>query len=579
MLAHTFDTLGPVTIFVISGDYELSYAFSILRLRAHKVVVVAPKESSASLKLAADICFEWERDIMTRCRMQLPLTPRRSPKLRPVKSGREVEVAFSSKSLSTRPQTAAGPAVVPEDQRIPPVSSVTPVLSTFDAGDLKTQKQGIDPSKDTSNLLDRLRYAIFPWVLYEDETSTERPSFSQGQKPMAEDQNNSPVSGDGISVPSDSSVLSGISNIISQAMSQGTSPSTNRHVDEDSSLVSESGDDRTSFAQTDPMDADLASSNNVGPAPSSEASVLFSAPSAEITCSVNAVPTPPDSTPSGAIDVEGTGLVHKPQTLPGTSVTTIAPSTEITCTVNTLPTPPDSTLSGAIDIECTGLVHQPQTLPGTSVTTIAPPAEITCTVNALATPPDSTPSGAIDIEGTELVDQSQTLPGASVTTVVPAPPSVATVNAIPVLPRLSPSPELTKHAPPKTSSPPAPSSNVAPKLPQCKATPKLSRPMLPVAKTPSSSPAPTAAPAATPNASRLPEKFKPLAQALDAARRRGEGFRTFEQVEAAVWNDTSVRPAAGTESFKTYVQTAVQAGIVIVVFGQLALAKAWHGKV
>ncbi|KAI0336280.1 hypothetical protein GY45DRAFT_1238473, partial [Cubamyces sp. BRFM 1775] len=59
MMAHAIDNSAPSTIVLISGDRDFVYAISILCLRQHRVILIAPRLLHDGLKAQADILYEW----------------------------------------------------------------------------------------------------------------------------------------------------------------------------------------------------------------------------------------------------------------------------------------------------------------------------------------------------------------------------------------------------------------------------------------------------------------------------------------------------------------------------------------
>ncbi|KAI0665045.1 NYN domain-containing protein [Cubamyces menziesii] len=65
MMAHAIDNPAPSTIVLITGDRDFVYAVSILSLRNHKVVLIAPRHSHDGLKAQADSVYDWPDDFLT----------------------------------------------------------------------------------------------------------------------------------------------------------------------------------------------------------------------------------------------------------------------------------------------------------------------------------------------------------------------------------------------------------------------------------------------------------------------------------------------------------------------------------
>ncbi|KAF7440739.1 hypothetical protein PC9H_001087 [Pleurotus ostreatus] len=68
MLAYAIDRPAPATIILISGDRDFAYAASVLRLRRYSVVVISLTNPGAhpSLKAQANICLDWNADVMSK---------------------------------------------------------------------------------------------------------------------------------------------------------------------------------------------------------------------------------------------------------------------------------------------------------------------------------------------------------------------------------------------------------------------------------------------------------------------------------------------------------------------------------
>ena len=64
-MAHAIDNPAPSTIVLITGDRDFVYAVSILSLRNHKVVLIAPRNSHDGLKAQADSVYDWPDDFLT----------------------------------------------------------------------------------------------------------------------------------------------------------------------------------------------------------------------------------------------------------------------------------------------------------------------------------------------------------------------------------------------------------------------------------------------------------------------------------------------------------------------------------
>ena len=72
MLAYAIDTPAPATVVVISGDRDFVYAVSTLRLRQYQVIVIAPPNAHASLRLRASELYDWDCEVL--CKAP-PVTP------------------------------------------------------------------------------------------------------------------------------------------------------------------------------------------------------------------------------------------------------------------------------------------------------------------------------------------------------------------------------------------------------------------------------------------------------------------------------------------------------------------------
>lgn len=63
MLAYAFDNPAS-TIVLITGDRDFAYAFSVLKLRRYRTILVTLPNAHASLTFQASICFDWYRDVV-----------------------------------------------------------------------------------------------------------------------------------------------------------------------------------------------------------------------------------------------------------------------------------------------------------------------------------------------------------------------------------------------------------------------------------------------------------------------------------------------------------------------------------
>jgi hypothetical protein len=64
MLAYALDNPAPSTIVLITGDRDFAYAFSVLKLRRYRTILVTLPNAHASLTFQASICFDWYRDVV-----------------------------------------------------------------------------------------------------------------------------------------------------------------------------------------------------------------------------------------------------------------------------------------------------------------------------------------------------------------------------------------------------------------------------------------------------------------------------------------------------------------------------------
>lgn len=129
MLAFAGDNPIPATIVLITGDGDFLYAVSTLRLRKYRLILLAPRMSSASLKFQATALYAWPQDILstelpvprlpapatalhatvvgTSHTVSQPNSPRfthiglpPTPEISPVKTGRRASFAAHNKSGS-----------------------------------------------------------------------------------------------------------------------------------------------------------------------------------------------------------------------------------------------------------------------------------------------------------------------------------------------------------------------------------------------------------------------------------------------------------------------------------------------
>ncbi|KAL5511578.1 hypothetical protein ACEPAH_4795 [Sanghuangporus vaninii] len=61
MFAFALDNYTPTTIAIITGDRDFAYAVAVLRLRGYKVVIISPNAGHASLKVQADVLYDWQK--------------------------------------------------------------------------------------------------------------------------------------------------------------------------------------------------------------------------------------------------------------------------------------------------------------------------------------------------------------------------------------------------------------------------------------------------------------------------------------------------------------------------------------
>ena len=65
MVAYALDNPAPsTTIVLITGDRDFAYAFSVLKLRRYRTILVTLPNAHASLTFQASICFDWYRDVV-----------------------------------------------------------------------------------------------------------------------------------------------------------------------------------------------------------------------------------------------------------------------------------------------------------------------------------------------------------------------------------------------------------------------------------------------------------------------------------------------------------------------------------
>ncbi|EPQ51809.1 hypothetical protein GLOTRDRAFT_140791 [Gloeophyllum trabeum ATCC 11539] len=445
MFAYVFDNLGPITIVVVSGDPYISYALSILRLRGHQVVVIAPKGCGMPVEQTVDMFMDWESDILAK-----------------------------SQKLSNNPLHRTSSAL--------PGRNGDATLSLGSKVRIKPPENEWDGSWI-------LRLSLFPWVVCEVKTSDGTPN--PGPSSVSAEGHSSPtVNSDGESARPDPpspafmhSELSSprsVASIISQPQSQRSLPSPVDHPQED-----------------------------VSPIPLEDiASVDHGSPDSSI-CSSQGTPVPPDyplpstlsdpSKPSVALQSSFPAVLPKPSIPPQPS----------------FPTPPTSNAAGT------------------------------------TSPASSTPTPTVKAaQQFSIVSGQQTQPSS-----------------------LSTLPTIVTRPSPEAISPKAVVASLA-----ASASPKVSNPT--PAKPSSPAPARTAQPVNNTEPV-MQEQFKPLARHLEAARRRGNGFVSYTQAESSVWTDQAVKDAAGARTFDSYIQMAVQSGVVSVIGSAkyLALQKAWHGKV
>ena len=66
------DAVRPITILLVSGDGDFAYAAATLRLRQHRVVVVAPSNNShVSLRSQAVDFFDWDLNVLEKSASKL----------------------------------------------------------------------------------------------------------------------------------------------------------------------------------------------------------------------------------------------------------------------------------------------------------------------------------------------------------------------------------------------------------------------------------------------------------------------------------------------------------------------------
>ncbi|KAL5533072.1 hypothetical protein ACEPAF_4848 [Sanghuangporus sanghuang] len=61
IFAFALDNYTPTTIAIITGDRDFAYAVAVLRLRGYKVVIISPNAGHASLKMQADVLYDWQK--------------------------------------------------------------------------------------------------------------------------------------------------------------------------------------------------------------------------------------------------------------------------------------------------------------------------------------------------------------------------------------------------------------------------------------------------------------------------------------------------------------------------------------
>ncbi len=64
MLAYALDNPAPSTVVLITGDRDFAYAFSVLKLRRYRTILVTLPNAHASLTFQASIRFDWYRDVV-----------------------------------------------------------------------------------------------------------------------------------------------------------------------------------------------------------------------------------------------------------------------------------------------------------------------------------------------------------------------------------------------------------------------------------------------------------------------------------------------------------------------------------
>ncbi|TFK53046.1 hypothetical protein OE88DRAFT_1724762 [Heliocybe sulcata] len=375
MLVHAFDSREPITIFAISGCGKLSYALSVLRLRAHQVVLVVPTLCDPSILLAADVVFEWERDILAECRSQVLQPPVRTFKPRVAEVRRD-----SGELLASEPVAVESSTALPE--------TFAPFPRKTSAQLDSTEEHNQTHLTDGRELLDRLRWAMFPWVLYEDITSPLTPDCSQAEVPMPDGQANLIGCHADVAAPpfppstvpsspqiiSPSSIASIISGVVSQAMSPAARLAPIQDVDEELSTTSESiaSDELRCPSRALTAAEDRICGSPRGTEPGAE-SMSFSARSGELDWIINSLPTPPDSTPETSTGM-GTGYLDShAQAAPHSSGKQLVHSpSPIMMLGSGLPTAPWP----LIETESSAIISQSRTtpVPLPSITTITPPS-------------------------------------------------------------------------------------------------------------------------------------------------------------------------------------------------------------
>lgn len=75
MLLFAMDNDPPATVVLISGDRDFCHVIGVLRLRQYDVVLMSPPNTHPSLTAHATLCLDWNKDVLHRGYVDVPVSP------------------------------------------------------------------------------------------------------------------------------------------------------------------------------------------------------------------------------------------------------------------------------------------------------------------------------------------------------------------------------------------------------------------------------------------------------------------------------------------------------------------------